>query len=56
MVSGEPFFKSLKGVRAKGRAVLYRTDQASGREQAVDREDGEIQFTEEGLSGSAFSI
>jgi len=51
MVSAEPFFKSLKGVRAKGRAVLCRTDQASGCGQAVDREDGEIQFTEEGLSG-----
>lgn len=51
MVSDEPFFKSLKGVRAKGRAVLYRTDQATGHDQAVDREDGEIQFTEDGLSG-----
>jgi len=51
MVSDEPFFKSLKGVRAKGRAALYRTDQAAGCEKAVDSEDGEIQFTAEGLSG-----
>ncbi|HWQ80192.1 MAG TPA: NAD(P)/FAD-dependent oxidoreductase [Anaerovoracaceae bacterium] len=69
MVSGEPFFKSLKGVRAKGQAELLhggRTEehgQAAYRgqaadfgskknsEQAADREYGEIQFTEDGLSG-----
>ena len=51
MVSDDPFFKSLKGVRAKGRAELLRSNQASDHEQTVDREDGEIQFTEDGLSG-----
>jgi predicted Rossmann fold flavoprotein len=44
-VSEEPFFKELKGVRAKGQAKLVR----EGR--VVDAETGEIQFTEEGLSG-----
>lgn len=45
MVSDEPFFKDLKGVRAKGRAELLRNG------QVVDRETGEVQFTEDGLSG-----
>ena len=45
MVSEEPFTKELKGVRAKGQAELVR----EGR--VVDAETGEIQFTEEGLSG-----
>lgn len=45
MVSEQPFFKALKGVRAKGCAELLR----DGR--VVDREIGEIQFTEDGLSG-----
>lgn len=49
MVSGEPFFKVLKGVRAKGQAELLRGDRAG--EQVVDRETGELQFTEDGLSG-----
>lgn len=45
MVSEETFFKELKGVRAKGRAELIREG------NVVDAENGEIQFTEEGLSG-----
>lgn len=45
MVSEAPFFKELKGVRAKGQAQLVR----EGR--VVDAETGEIQFTEAGLSG-----
>lgn len=45
MVSDQPFFKTLKGVRAKGQAELVRED------RVVDRESGEIQFTEDGLSG-----
>lgn len=45
MVSGEPFFKALKGVRAKGQAELLRG------ERVMDRETGEIQFAEDGLSG-----
>lgn len=45
MVSDQPFFKELKGVRAKGQAELLRKG------EIVDRESGEIQFTEDGLSG-----
>lgn len=45
MVSSRPFFKELKGVRAKGSVELVRDG------ESVDRETGEIQFTEDGLSG-----
>lgn len=45
MVSDAPYFKTLKGVRAKVQAELLR----EGR--VVDSETGEIQFTEDGLSG-----
>ncbi len=45
MVSDEPVFKELKGVRAKGQARLIRD------EKVIGAETGEIQFTEEGLSG-----
>jgi predicted Rossmann fold flavoprotein len=45
MVSDATYFKALKGVRAKGRAELLRDG------LAVDSETGEIQFTEDGLSG-----
>ncbi|HYE69852.1 MAG TPA: NAD(P)/FAD-dependent oxidoreductase, partial [Anaerovoracaceae bacterium] len=45
MVSDRKFFKELKGVRAKGQVKLLRGD------EVVDRESGEIQFTEDGLSG-----
>ena len=45
MVSDEPFFQALKGVRAKGQAELLRGN------EVIDREAGEIQFTEDGLSG-----
>lgn len=45
MVSDEPIFKELKGVRAKGQVRLMRG------EDSVDCETGEIQFAEEGLSG-----
>lgn len=45
MVSDRKFFKELKGVRAKGQVDLLRGD------EVVDRESGEIQFTEDGLSG-----
>ncbi len=45
MVSDEPYFKELKGVRAKGLVELLRNDRVIGREA------GEIQFTEDGLSG-----
>jgi predicted Rossmann fold flavoprotein len=45
MVSDEPFFKELKGVRAKGQVRLMRG------EDSIDCETGEIQFTEDGLSG-----
>lgn len=45
MVSDQPFFKALKGVRAKGQAELLRGN------RVVDVESGEIQFTEDGLSG-----
>jgi predicted Rossmann fold flavoprotein len=45
MASHASFFKTLKGVRAKGEAELLRDG------LAVDSEIGEIQFTEDGLSG-----
>lgn len=45
MVSDRSIFKELKGVRSKGQAELLRGD------EVVDRETGEIQFTEDGLSG-----
>ena len=45
MVSDMAFFRQLKGVRIKGVAELLRDD------RTVDREAGEIQFTEDGLSG-----
>lgn len=45
LVSDSPFFKELKGVRAKGCVKLMRTS------QMVEQETGEIQFTEDGLSG-----
>lgn len=45
MVSEDPFFKELKGVRAKGKVDLIQE------EKVIDTETGEIQFTEEGLSG-----
>ena len=45
MVSDQSFFKALKGVRAKGQAILIRKN------QPINRELGEIQFTEDGLSG-----
>jgi len=45
MVSDRPFLKELKGVRAKGQVELLRGN------EVVDRETGEIQFTEDGLSG-----
>jgi hypothetical protein len=63
MVSNEAFFKQLKGVRAKGQVELLRENRAeehgpdagsvrtAGIETVVDREYGEIQFTEDGLSG-----
>lgn len=45
LVSDAPYFKSLKGVRAKGKAELLRDG------LTVDAETGEIQFAEDGLSG-----
>ncbi len=45
MVSDRTFFKEIKGVRAKGQVELLRGV------EVVDREAGEIQFTEDGLSG-----
>lgn len=45
MVSDQPYFKGLKGVRAKGKVELLRND------RVVNHETGEIQFTEDGLSG-----
>lgn len=45
MVSDQTFFKALKGVRTKGSAELLRGN------EVIDREAGEIQFTEDGLSG-----
>ncbi|MGI6747053.1 MAG: NAD(P)/FAD-dependent oxidoreductase [Anaerovoracaceae bacterium] len=45
LVSNLAFFKELKGVRAKGCAKLMRMN------QVVEQETGEIQFTEDGLSG-----
>lgn len=45
MVSEEKYFKSLKGVRAKGLVKLMRGN------EIVDQETGEIQFTEDGVSG-----
>jgi predicted Rossmann fold flavoprotein len=47
LVCGEPFLQSLKGLRVKGRVLLLR-ESAGG---IVDSEDGEIQFTGDGLSG-----
>ena len=38
-------FKDIKGVRAKGRVSLYRND------RLLAEETGEIQFTEDGISG-----
>lgn len=40
--------KHLKGIRARGRFSLHREDG-----KLVDREDGEIQFTDYGISGIA---
>ncbi|HVI40154.1 MAG TPA: aminoacetone oxidase family FAD-binding enzyme, partial [Anaerovoracaceae bacterium] len=45
LVSDRSFFRALKGVRTKGLVELLRGD------VPVDSETGEIQFTEEGLSG-----
>ncbi len=45
LVSDSSFFHQLKGIRAKGSTELVRMN------KAVDRETGEIQFTEDGLSG-----
>lgn len=45
ITSDQPFFKELKGVRSKGLAELLRGS------KIIDREAGEIQFTEDGLSG-----
>lgn len=45
MVSEEYFFKGLKGVRTKGQVTLLRGN------DPIDTESGEIQFTEDGLSG-----
>ncbi len=45
MVSDQLFFKALKGVRAKGQVALLRKN------HVVDVEVGELQFTEDGLSG-----
>lgn len=45
LVSDQPFFRAIKGVRAKGNVELLRND------RVVDQEAGEIQFTEDGLSG-----
>ncbi|MEL7654877.1 MAG: aminoacetone oxidase family FAD-binding enzyme, partial [Bacillota bacterium] len=44
-VSDSSFFRTLKGVRAKGTVELLREG------KSVDHENGEIQFTEDGLSG-----
>lgn len=44
-VSDQSFFRSLKGVRTKGQVSLLRKG------TIVDVEIGEIQFTEDGLSG-----
>lgn len=38
-------FEDIKGVRAKGRVSLYKDD------NLIDSETGEIQFTEDGISG-----
>ena len=45
MVSEQSVFKELKGVRAKGQVTLLRS------QVPVDTERGEVQFTEDGLSG-----
>lgn len=50
LTSEEPYFKQLKGVRAKGEVTL--TAQAlSGEEEVLGASRGEIQFAETGLSG-----
>lgn len=41
----DPFFKSLKGIRADASAVLSRGG------KAIFKDEGEVQFTEYGLSG-----
>lgn len=45
LVSESSYFHLLKGIRAKGSTELIRMN------KVVDRETGEIQFTEDGLSG-----
>lgn len=45
ITSEQSFFKELKGVRAKGSVTLLK------RSKPLDMETGEIQFTENGLSG-----
>ncbi|NLY70154.1 MAG: NAD(P)/FAD-dependent oxidoreductase [Clostridiales bacterium] len=45
MTSEDESFKELKGVRAKGRVTLLQAN------NVLDSELGEIQFTEDGLSG-----
>lgn len=45
ITSEKAFFKELKGVRAKGCVTLLKN------EEPLDQESGEIQFTENGLSG-----
>ncbi len=45
ILSEQSFFRNLKGVRAKGQVELLRKN------EVIDQETGEIQFTENGLSG-----
>ena len=50
LTSDEPYFKQLKGVRAKGQLTLTARD-LNGEEKQLGTSRGEIQFTETGLSG-----
>ncbi len=50
LTSKEPYFKQLKGVRAKGEVTLTAQAQ-SGEEEVLGTSRGEIQFGETGLSG-----
>ncbi len=59
LVSDAPFFRQLKGIRAKGKVTLYKEysvkefsgDSAKHGHHFIAQETGEIQFTETGLSG-----
>lgn len=53
MTSDRTFFPQLKGVRSKAKVSLLKSERDTGenRVSVITREEGEVQFTETGLSG-----